>query len=451
MPSQAFLRVPAFANRGLVALLPLVFVFYSFLLLSPEVEISIFGVSFPSYRLALLVMALPAFWMMVNNKQGSASTLDYVVAFTSFWIMLSFITVYGFESGIVRGTGIVIDTALMYMVARVCVRTPDELRYFLLLILPGLIFAGGSLVLESLSGRLFVRPFFISIFGGLDSFAGGEVTGSQSLEKEYRLGGLLRAFGPFPHPILAGAIMAGFLPLYYFSGLRSWPFILGVTLAFTSFFSLSSAAFLSLMIAVGAIGVYHVKSYIPKISWWTIVSLIGLAVWAIHMSTGGGIISALARLTLTPSTAYYRQLIWEYGSKTVANNPWFGIGYRQWDRPSWMIGDSVDAHFLLLAMRHGLIVPALLLAGIAYGMIKLGINQTRLTPRDKAFMIGVNITLFLYLIVGQTVNYFGSANLVLMTMVAFLASMVAWSDCEVKMRSQLRLMPNGPGLYRKSR
>lgn len=444
------MRAPAFANRGLVALLPLVFVFYSFLLLPPEVEFAIFGVSLPSYRLALLAMAVPALWMIVNNKQGSASTLDYVVTFTSFWIMLSFIMIYGFESGIVRGSGILIDTALMYMVARACVRTPDELRYFLLLILPGLIFAGGSLVLESFSGRLLVRPFFMSMFGPLDSFAGGEVSGSQSLENSYRLG-LMRAFGPFPHPILAGAIMVGFLPLYYFSGLRSWPFIVGVTLAFTGFFSLSSAAFLALMIAGGAIGVYHVKPYIPKISWWTIVSLLGLAAWTIHMSTSSGIVSVLARLTLTPQTAEYRKLIWEFGSNNVANNPWFGIGYSQWDRPSWMFGDSVDAHFLLLAMRHGLIVPVLLLAGIAYGMIKLGLIQTGLTPRDKAFMIGVNITLFLYLIVGQTVNYFGSANLVFMTMVGFLASMVAWSDREVKMSSQLRLMSNRRGLYSKSR
>jgi O-antigen ligase len=445
-PHQAQWQAPAVQSRRPTALIPLLVVFYSFLLLPPEVEINVFGVNLPSYRQALLLMAVPALRMILNNRRGSVSPIDIVVMIMGFWIMLSFMTIYGFGSGIIRGAGIVTDTVLIYMIARACIRAPDELRYFLILCLPGLMFAGGSLAVESLSGQLLLRPMFQSIFGNIESFAGGEATGALFLEHEYRIG-MLRAYGPFPHPILAGAVMVGFLPLYYFSGLRSWPYFFGVAIAFTGFFSLSSAAFLGLMMSIAAIAVNHVKPYVPKISWWTLVSMLVLLAGAVHVSTKNGIVPVLARMTLTPATAEYRTLIWEYGSASVAKNPWFGIGYKQWDRLSWMAGDSVDAHFLLLAMRHGLNVPVLFLAGIIYGMIKLGTIMPSLTPRDRTLMLGLNITMFVYVIVGQTVNYFGSTGLVFMTMVALLASMVEWGKGELKVQTQMRMMQTRSSLF----
>jgi O-antigen ligase len=234
-------------------------------------------------------------------------------------------------------------------------------------------------------------------------------------------------------------MMIGFLPLYYFSGLRSWPFIAGVLIALTGFFSLSSAAFLALILAFGLIAIYHLKAYIPKVSWWTISGLLILLVWTLHMVSQSGIIWVIARLTLTPNTALYRILIWEKGSVSVAKHPWFGIGYRQWERPAWM-GESVDAHFLLLAMRHGLVVPIVLMAAIIYGIIRLGTVIPYLQPKDRTFCIGINICVIIFLVVGQTVNYFGSANLVWMAVIAFLASTVSWGDAQMQAMKRQRAL-----------
>lgn len=437
---------PANQSRGLLVVTPLVFVFYSFLLFPPEVSGSIFGVNLPSYRQALLAMAVPSLWIIMKNRDGGFVPLDYIVMIIGFWIMLSFMTIYGVESGLVRGTGVFIDNMIVYLVARASITNANELRYFILLCLPGLVFAGGSVAFESLSGRLWVRPFFTSIFGNISSFRGGEVTGALLLEQEYRLG-LLRAYGPFPHPILAGTVLAGFLPLIYFSGIRSWPLLVGIGISLAAFFSLSSAAFLSLFIGLGAIIGFHVKPFFPKISWWTIVSILLIMAMAAHITSKNGIISVLGRFTLNSSTAEYRTLIWEHGSINVAKNPWFGLGYNQWERLRWMVTDSVDAHFLLLAMRHGLIVPVLLLAGIIHGMIKLGLLMPSLDERDRTFMIGLNITIFGYLVVGQTVNFFGSTTLVFMSMVAFLASMVQWTGRQAKAEAQQRLMEVRSRLY----
>lgn len=410
--------------------MPLLLVFYSFLILPPEVEFSVFGVNFPSYRIALLLVSVPALWASMRDGIGSFQFMDAAVAIVGFWTMLSFTVIYGFEVGMVRGAGITIDTVLPYFVTRTVIKSLDDLRYFLALCLPGLMFAGAVLAIESMGGRHLLRPAFASVFGPMDSFVGGESSGSVVVSTEVRMG-LLRAVGPFPHPILAGIMMIGLLPLYYFSGLRSWPFIGGVLITLTGFFSMSSAAFLSLILAVALIAIYHLKAYIPKISWWAITAMLSMAIWVIHMASKSGIVAVLARLTFNPQTSYYRLAIWEFGSASVAKHPWFGIGYGYWDRPKWM-AESVDAHFLLLAMRHGLVVPIMLMAAIIFSLVRLGIIIPYLHPKDRAFCIGLNICVIIFVLVGQTVNYFGSANLELMAVIAFLASIVGWGDAQVQ-------------------
>ncbi len=437
------------SKRRVMQLIPLLVVFYSVFLLPPEVEFSVFGVNFPSYRIALLVVSVPVLWSSIRGRIATIHFMDVAILIIGFWTMLSFTLNYGLGVGLVRGAGITIDTVLPYFVARNCIKSLDDLRYFLILALPAIALAGIALVAESLSGQLIVRPAFASIFGNMSAFAGGETTGSLTLEAEYRLGGLLRAYGPFPHPILAGIMMIGFLPLYYFSGLRSWPLIGGILFTLSGFFGLSSSAFLALILAFGAVGIYHVKAYIPKISWWSINSLLLLLVVTLHMVSKNGIIPIISRLTLTPHTAEYRLNIWAWGSLSVEKNPWFGIGYRQWERFSWM-GESVDAHFLLLAMRHGLIVPVIMLAAIFYGMIRLGLTTPYLSPKDRAFVIGINICMLIFVIVGQTVNYFGSANILLMSVIAFVASAVAWANGQMTFKRQQvmqysRMMVRAPG------
>lgn len=433
--------------RPITTLLPLLAVFYAILLFAPEAQVVVYGVTLPAYRLAVLGAIVPALWILARNRVVTAGPMDFAMVVIGFWILLSFMVVYGIERGFVRGTGLFIDTPLVYVIARASVRSPDELRRFLILCLPALVIAGGAMVIESVTGQLLVRPLFIRLFGSMRAYAGGEATGALAIATEFRLG-LLRAYGPFNHPILAGAVMVGFLPLFYFSGLRSWPYILGLGVAVMGFFSLSSAAFLALMVACGGIAIYHVKPRFPSISWWMILSILGLLLLAVHVTATNGIIPVIARLTLTPHTADYRRAIWEYGSISVAKHPWFGNGYNQWERLSWMIGDSVDAHFLLLAMRHGLVVPVLMLGGMIYAMIRLGLIMVRLSPRERNFMIGVNMTVMLYLIVGQTVNFFGSSGLVFTTMLAFLASMVGWANGEMRKQNQIRLMLSRAMLYR---
>lgn len=406
-------------SQPLRNVMPLAALFYSFLLFSPEVAVSVGGINLPSYRIALLLLFFPAVVMVIKRQDVQFHFIDVAVAIASFWIMLSFMLHYGFQNGLVRGGGLFVDTALSYLVARASVARFNELRYLLMILLPGLMLSGFVLALESLSGQLVFRPIYESLFGSVQSAVteGGSITG---LDTETRLG-LMRAYGPFEHPILAGVFMASFLPLYSFSGLRSWPFWVGLAAALTAIFSLSSGAFLCLFIALGAIGVNHLKRYVPQLSWWTVSAFTLLVLTVAHIAADNGIISFLSRVTLTPHTAEYRILIWRYGWNTIENFPWFGIGYKSWERLAWM-HDSVDAHFLLLGMRHGVIVPIILSAAIVYGLIRLGTLLPALKQQDKQLAIGINISIVMLFVVGQTVAFFGSGTIAFMIFLALLAA-----------------------------
>lgn len=156
-----------------------------------------------------------------------------------------------------------------------------------------------------------------------------------------------------------------------------------------------------------------------------------LALWVAHIGSQNGIVSVLSRLTLTPHTAQYRILIWDYGWRTIEKNPWFGIGYQSWERLDWM-HDSVDAHFLLLGMRHGVLVPILLILAVFYGVIRLGRLAPSLSKADRDLAIGVNITIILLFIVGQAVAFFGSANIAFMAFLAILSSTVSWAQTQIE-------------------
>ncbi|MEM7780755.1 MAG: O-antigen ligase family protein [Pseudomonadota bacterium] len=403
---------------------PVVALFCTFFLLPPEVSISLAGVWLPAYRIALLIGLVFAFVRLAKAGGQYFSVPDALIAIVAVWILTSFSLIYGFGDGILRGGATVLDIIGSYLLARLCIRDFSDFRYFLMLVLPGLALGGGIMALESLSGNLLLRPTAAAIFGNVAAYSGGDATGQIVLREEVRLG-LLRAYGAFSHPILGGLILGIFLPLFYFSGIRGWPWFAGTGAALAAVFSLSSAALLGLVIGLGAIGMDFVKRRIvPQLSWWTMLFMLGLLLFSLHMASKNGLVAVLSRLTLVPHTASYRLLIWEHGSKTVREHPWFGIGYQQWDRLAWM-GESVDAHFLLLAMRHGLIVPILIIAAALYAMLRLGVFVPRLKPIDARQVLGVNIALAILLVAGQTVAFFGASNLVFMSLIGFAASLAS--------------------------
>jgi hypothetical protein len=73
----------------------------------------------------------------------------------------------------------------------------------------------------------------------------------------------------------------------------------------------------------------------------------------------------MSKMSFSKWNGYIRLFQWEHGWANATAHPFFGIGFNDWARPEWLAG-SIDSYWLVLAVRHGLVVPALLIAAIAF-------------------------------------------------------------------------------------
>ncbi|MBS0242730.1 MAG: hypothetical protein JSS20_11180, partial [Proteobacteria bacterium] len=102
---------------------------------------------------------------------------------------------------------------------------------------------------------------------------------------------------------------------------------------------------------------------------------------------------------------FYRLMIWENGLANVWANPFVGLGLNDWERPLWMVSSTVDAFWLVIAMRGGL--PALLLLVTGIGLMIRGVVRRlrKADARRQALARGWIISLIALALVGCTVHY----------------------------------------------
>jgi len=348
-------------------LFPLVVIAYT-CLLPRELIFQVGPIEFDPTRTGAVLMT-PFALAVLKRRPIRFSPLDFLAAFVFAWYLIAAYAVDGFPSGAIRGLGYASSTALVYLIARVGIRTHEDFRRLLILLLPGLFLAGLLIFVESITHTIFVRPLI------------GELVGRPppNTVDTVRLG-LMRGSGPFTHPILGGVFLAALLPVYWaaFGNLPRLRLV-GMGVAMFGFFSLSSAAILALVIGVG--GIFAVQ--LQRLTRIPLLLLGGLAtavlVLALEIVTKYGALHFLLRyLTLNAGTARYRTSIWEHATLEVVNHPLFGIGERDWVRPLWMIRESIDAYWLFIAMRYGL--PA------SVGMFLLALSVVALCVRSAAFL-----------------------------------------------------------------
>jgi hypothetical protein len=396
---------PPTGPSGLASLLPLILLVYA-TLIPQEVRFSFADQTLYAPRVVEILL-LPWLLHQIASGRFPFRRIDWVFVIATAWMIFSFYVYYGSADSLQRSIPLALDTLVPYLVARQCIRGADDLRRLLVVAAPGFGVAGLLMAMESLLHVMFVRPFFAKLFGQLSLYQDGVAIGAANTKVLYRLG-LLRVSGPFSHPILAGIYMASLLPLYWWSGLRGWPRLVGVAAGACFVFSVSSGAFLAVILGFGMAFYDRIQARVQFLNWTQ--ALVGLTVVMIFLQVASenGAISVLTRLTLDPATAGYRTLIWEYGMQSVGRHPWFGIGLDDYERISWM-GTTVDAHWLLLAIRHGLFVPVLMLAAFMAAMIRLLRFNPLSGALERCLLAAVAGSLFGMTVSGFTVAYFGGA------------------------------------------
>ncbi|QUL37671.1 O-antigen ligase [Erythrobacter sp. JK5] len=353
------------------------------LLLPPQLNQTVMGATLPPYRLFLIPATLFVIASAINGR-FRFTWPDLLVLIAGTWIGVALFVTTDQAEALPAAVAQVTDTALAYFFARSVFRSLRDLRLFLLLLLPGLLAVGAIIAVESITHNHILQPF-ISQFTGQSAY----------LRTDIRLG-FMRARGPFPHPILAGVFLASFLPLFLLSGLRSWPFVLGIAAALTSFFTVSSAALLGLSVGT-MLTVYNwLSERFLNLSWRLLFILGAIVVFLLEFGTRGGAFSTIMRFgSLNSYSGYNRVLIWRFGTENVAANPWFGLGYGEWERPEWMKG-SVDNFWLLQAMQFGVIPPLLIAIACLVTVYTLARRSSHSHPVDGRFERGVAIALAVF-------------------------------------------------------
>ncbi len=388
---------------ALLGIVPLLILIGS-VLLPPEFRITVAGQTFYSYRLVCFAL-VP--WLLFRMLRGyyQPALPDLFIVAGALWMVASFVGFYGFERGFPSGAAYALDTVLAFLIARVSIQNLADFRRILVIAAPVFFTFGVLLAAEAIVQTPFIRNLAQTVFSPLTATEFGS-SEDLAVFVDTRFG-LLRATGPFSHPILAGLFFSSLLGLYLGSRLRSWPLYAGIGAGVLSIFSLSSAALLSLIVIIGLYTYDFIQRAVAILNWklFALFSAIGLVL--LQMVSQGGLISILIRFTLNPQTGYYRLLIWEYGSQSVAKNPLFGIGFTPYERLPWM-SESVDAFWLSMAVRHGLITPMCFFAANMLAIVMLTNVIGKAEHGDRNTYFGIAVALFVMALMGFTVSFFGA-------------------------------------------
>lgn len=336
-------------------ILPAVIVCYSFLL-PRELTFLIGDIDFQPYRVAMVLM-LPAVIYQALSQPIRPSIIDLFMVLAMIWMVSALSITGGFPAGFIFAMSDAMNMGLAYLIGRVALRTSADFRSFFFAILPGLFIASVILGAESFLRTGFYRNFFADLTGYRPPALISESTDNIRL-------GLMRAAGPFGHPILAGTYLSSFTAIAWYLAQKPGIRLLAFLAVAGFFFSLSSTGYLGFMVSSGLILINYVHRVSKMPVFPVVLAGILFMMVFIEIFSGNGVMRFIIRnLTLDPGTGYFRLLIWEYGGAELNRYPWLGIGFKSYERPAWMYTASVDAHVLVLGLRYG--YPVIILTTLA--------------------------------------------------------------------------------------
>ncbi len=376
------------------------------LLCPTELSVYIGDLRLPPYRIVLLILLPIAVTRMVTRNDIRVHAFDVALIAYNVWTLAVFMS-HGTQligpnatpsDGLVYGGSLVLEGTAGYLVARVWIRDITQFRAAVQLLFVSVVFA----FLVSLPDMLFGQHFVHDLMQSLTGYAHPRNT-------ENRLG-LTRAYGTFDHPIHLGTFCASVLALVWFGtthGTSRWRKA-GLVLAAT-FTALSSAPLLVFAVQSSLIGWDRATRGVAGRAVMTLVGVMALYVVASMVMTQSPMAFIATGLTLDGWTGYYRLLIWENGLDNVWANPWTGLGLADWERPLWMVSGSIDAFWLVIAIRAG--IPAFVLLVLALGLLMRAVVRRGSRSKDRqirGFALGWIIAVIALALAGCTVHYWNA-------------------------------------------
>jgi hypothetical protein len=317
--------------------------------LPEELSIQLFGIVLLPYRVLLLVSVIPAIVKLQSERRFCL--YDFAMAALTAPLLASMMYNHGFAQGLASGGLAGLEIVGSYFVTRAYLNSLSKLQEFVdcWIILAALVLP--VLLAESLLKTYLVHPFIVAVTGL--HYTIGDLQNVSAVEGLSRLG-LLRAMGPFSHPILCGVAYATFIPyaLFVYRGPRRLLSLCVLLIGVAT--TVSSTGIVMVAIELATCLLLRLAA---RREWSAPVRVLTLAVVPaglfLNMMSHRGILTVLSTtLALNAGTGYYRTLIWTFGTQDMWAHPFLGLGYHDWARPAWM-PPSVDAYWLVVGLRHG--------------------------------------------------------------------------------------------------
>lgn len=350
------------------------------------------------YRIVLLMTLVPCLVLWVRGRAGRIRIADITILLFSLWTSVSLAVVHGVQHSI-EAIGIGnIETLGAYFLARCYIRSAEHFRSMVQLVCRLIMMLLPFALYEWVSGQ---KPLLV-LFGYV--FPTVDVT---MMDPRW---GFWRVQGPFEHSIVYGLFCGSLVALAYLvlgygkAGIAR--FVQPAVVSFTAFVSMSSAPIAGIALLIGLMlwnSLFRGFNWRWKILW--AIAFLGYIFVAVG-SNQTPVQFYISHFTFDAQTGWYRLLIWQCGSDSVAKHPLFGIGMGDWVRLPGM-GSSVDNFWLLIAMRYG--IPAVLLI---FSTCIAVIGQTtlagKLPDEIQDYRTGYLISLIVFMLVGCTVHFWAA-------------------------------------------
>lgn len=325
---------------------------------------SLGGLKLTGYRVVLIIFLVPAMIRWLNGSAGKIRGVDWLIIGFAFWSALTLAVNHGLVSKWQFTGMLVIEILAPYFIARAYIRDLESFRYFVRWFLIIIVVLLPFSVYEMITEQSPLLDFF-----------GGFANVYQKWIYEQRLG-LFRAQATMPHPILFGVFMTPSFALFWY--VLGWNKTLFTKVGLSSlagivvFTSLSSGAFLNVIIQMALMAWNKMCSFL-KNKWKVLLICFAIFYVVIEVGSNRNVFQIIAtHMTLTPGTAWWRILTFEFARDDIMRNPIFGIGMNDWTRPHWMTLSSVDNFWLLMTLRHGFPGLFLLLGTVLTMFIQIG-------------------------------------------------------------------------------
>ena len=214
---------------------PVITAFIVTLFIPSAASLTVGSLNLTASRLLLIAVTLQAFFQLLTGAYGRLTRVDLLVFGYVAWYFLAFLRNHGLSVAVETGGANAVDVLGPYFIANLYLKRYADIVAAIRVLSIFLVILCPLMILESFTGFRPLPVLFGSIFGR-------EIEINQSLRF-----GMVRAWGPFDHAILAGVFAASTLSLFMF-GLKERRRVSALASVFAAISTLSSGALAALSV-----------------------------------------------------------------------------------------------------------------------------------------------------------------------------------------------------------